>query len=149
MMTAVVLTLAVGSLPPLPRPSLMRRAESFTEADCRRNEGHRVSFSGRVLDVDGVDGLYRVVLVSTDPDRPARPVRQWQAMLPRGDWLRYNRGDLATVSGMLTLHDVDGDYFATVHVTERVPADDSILPATWRSAVPAPVIACGVSRPIT
>ena len=94
-MTATVfLIVGVAMIPPLPEPSVMRRAETFTERDCRRHEGYPVSFAGRVVDLDGVDGLYRVVLVADVTDRPKRPVRQWQALLPRGDWLRYKAGDL-------------------------------------------------------
>jgi hypothetical protein len=118
MMTTALLAFALASVPPVPEPSVVRRAELFTEADCRRHAGLIVSFEGRVEDMDGVGDLYRIVL------RGNRPGRQWQALLPRDEWLRYSPGDWISISGRLTLNEAEGEFFATIHVLESVPAGD-------------------------
>jgi hypothetical protein len=112
-MTAAVLALALGTLTPAP-PSVPWRAETFTARDCHRDEGRRVRFQGTVEALDGIGELYRVVLAGNRMSG-----RQWQALVDRETWGRLEVGQSVTLSGILTLRVVDGDYFATLHVAEH------------------------------
>lgn len=104
------LALSVGWVPPPPALPVAVRAEAFTEADCRRAELGRVMFTGHVDGRDGLGELYRVVLrgnIVSD--------RQWQALVTPDTWHRYEPGDDTTIVGVLTLHEVNGLTFATIH----------------------------------
>jgi hypothetical protein len=99
------------------QPPLLNRAELSTEADCWRHSGPIVTFEGWVQDIVGVGDLYRVVLTGNNHGR------QWQALLPRDERVRYNRGDWISLAGLLTLHEAEGEFFATIHVPATVRRD--------------------------